>query len=168
MSGNTSSAPPLELELAGELPTRLSDDALAPPAPSPPTVTIGRTPPITAAEKTRLGSFFFAAQWPLNRKLDTGQKFLGSDVGRIASQLGLNRSQVSRQLLNYKNEKYGNTRISVFLRADELEEKMWLGLSMTAMEFVTSTLERICGNDPSSCSDFINFSTAQQFPSHCC
>ena len=84
-----------------------------------------------------------------------GQKFLGSNVGCIASELG---SQVSRQLLNYKNEKYGNTRISVFLRADELEEKMWLGLSMTAMEFVTSTLERIYGNNPFSCSDFINFS----------
>ena len=28
---------------------------------------------------------------------------------------------------------------------------------MTVMEFVASTLEQICGNDPSSCSDFINF-----------
>ena len=87
-----------------------------------------------------------------------GQKFLGSDVGRIASKLGRNRSQVSGQLLNYKNEKYGNTRISIFLRADELEEKIWLGLSMTAMEFVTSTLGRICGKDPSSCSDFSTIS----------
>ena len=88
MSGNTSSAPPLELEITGELPARLSDDSSALPAPSPPTVTTGRTPPITAAAKTRLSSFFFAAQCPLNRKLDMGQKFLGSDVGHIASELG--------------------------------------------------------------------------------
>ena len=74
-----------------------------------------KTTIITAAAKKRLRDYFIAAQWSLNRNLDTGQKFLVSDVGRIASELGLKRTQVSHQQLQYKEEKYGNTRIKLIL-----------------------------------------------------
>jgi hypothetical protein len=66
------------------------------------TVTAKKTTVIIAVAKKRLRDYFIAAQWSLNRNLDTGQKFLLSDVGRmIASdgELGLKRTQVSRQLL---------------------------------------------------------------------
>ena len=116
-----------------------------------------KTTIITAAAKKRLRDYFIAAQWSLNRNLDTGQKFLVSDVGRIASELGLKRTQVSRQLLRYKEEKYGNTQIKLILDGNQLEEKMWQGLSMTSIEFITTSLERIYKKDSSSCRDFLNF-----------
>ena len=81
-------------------------------------------------------------------------------MGRIAAKYGLKKTQVARQLRNYKDEKYGNTQIKLLLDAEQLEEKMQEGLSMEPAEFVTSTLGRICEKDSSSSVDFLNFSVA--------
>ena len=63
-----------------------------------------------------------------------------------------------RQLRNFKDAKYGNSQIKLILEADELEEKMRMGLSMETSEFVASTLSRILNPGLSSTSDFVNFS----------
>ena len=125
MSANVSAAPPLAP--AAKVPMLPPTDASAsPPASAPPApVTAKKTTVITAAAKKRLRVYFIVAQWSLNRNLDTGQKFLLSDLGRIATELGPKRTQVSQQLLRYKEEKYGNTQIKLILEGDQLEEKMW-------------------------------------------
>ena len=96
--------------------------------------------------------------WPLNKNLPQGEGYHNSEFGKIVLEFGLNREQVRRQLNNYKDAKYGNSQIKLILDADQLEEKIRMGLSMTTIDFVTSTLSRILSKDSSSSADFINFS----------
>ena len=116
---------------------------------------------ITAVAKKRLHSYFDTNNWPLNKNLPQGNNYINGDLGRIAAEFNLKRSQVVTQLRNYKDEKYGNKSIQLILDADELEEKMRMGLSMESAEFISNTLARIiCDNekDTTSSVDFINFS----------
>ena len=67
------------------------------------------------------------------------------------------KTQVARQLLNYKKEKFMNTQVSILLNPSDLDERISEGMAMSAPQFVSSTLLRICDPDPSSYgSDFSN------------
>ena len=68
------------------------------------------------------------------------------------------RSQISRQLLNYKKEKYGLSLVKLIVSKDDISEKLLEGLAMPAKEFVTCTLGKIKGQSSPNL-DFNNFAT---------
>ncbi len=115
------------------------------------------TKPITKMAKEKLRAYFIRVNWPLNKVLPKGEGFKSGELGNIVTEFGLLKTQVARQLRNFKDEKYGNSQVKILLGADELEEKMRAGLSMETVEFVTLTLKRVHDKDPSSSQDFGNF-----------
>ena len=112
---------------------------------------------ILIAAKSSLRAYFEGVRWPLNKALPKGAEFLNGPLGDITRQFLLVKSQVARQLLNYKKEKFMNTQVSILLNPSDLEERIHEGMAMSAPKFVSSTLLRICDPDPSSYgSDFCN------------
>ena len=94
---------------------------------------------------------------PLNKALPKGAEVLNGPLGDITKQFLLVKTQVARQLLNYKKEKFMNTQVSILLNPSDLDERIREGMAMSAPKFVSSTLLRICDPDPSSYgSDFSN------------
>ena len=77
--------------------------------------------------KGELRSYFVKVNWPLNRNLPRGENYRTGELGDIVNKFELNRSQVARQLCNFKDEKYGNTQVKLLLEAGDLEEKMRMG-----------------------------------------
>ncbi len=95
--------------------------------------------------------------WPLNKALPKGAKFLNGPLGDIMRQFCLVKTQVARQLLNYKKGRFMNTQISILLNRSDLDERLCEGMAMSTPKFVYSTLLRICDPDPTSYgSDFSN------------
>ncbi len=82
----------------------------------------------------------------------------------------LEKSQVARELLNYKKGRYLNTQVSILLNPSDLVERLREGMAMSTSEFVSSTLLRICDPDPSSYdSDFSNICVVMKsLPSTAC
>ena len=112
---------------------------------------------ISNAAKSSLRAYFEGVRWPLNKALPKGAEFLNGPLGDITRQYLLVRTQVARQLLNYKKEKFLNTQVSILLNPSDLDERIREGMAMSAHKFVSSTLLRICDPDPSSYgSDFSN------------
>jgi hypothetical protein len=64
---------------------------------------------------------------------------LNGPLGNITRQFLLVKSQVARQLLNYKKEKFMNTQVSVLLKPSDLDERIREGMAMSAPKFVSST-----------------------------
>ena len=60
------------------------------------------------------------------------------------------KTQVARQLLNYKKGRFMNTQVSILLNPSDLDERLREGMAMSTSEFMSSTLLRICDPDPSS------------------
>ena len=52
----------------------------------------------------------------------------------------LQKSQVSRQLLNYKKGKFMNTQVSILLNQSNLDERIREGMAMSTPRFVSLTL----------------------------
>jgi hypothetical protein len=112
---------------------------------------------ISNAAKSSLCAYFKGVRWPLNKALPKGAEFLNGLLGDIMRQFLLVKTQVARQLLNYKKEKFMNTQVSILLNPSYLDEMIREGMAMSAPKFVSSTLLRICDPDPSSYgSDFSN------------
>jgi hypothetical protein len=89
--------------------------------------------------------------------LPKGAEFLNGPLEDITRQFCLVKTQVVRQLLNYKKEKFMYTQVSILLNPSDLDERIREGMAMSPAEFVSSTLTRICDPDPSSYgSDFSN------------
>jgi hypothetical protein len=65
-------------------------------------------------------------------------------------QFCLVKTQVARQQLNYKKERFMNTQVSILLNPSDLDERIRKGMAMSTAKFVSSTLMRICDPDPSS------------------
>ena len=105
---------------------------------------------ISSAAKVSLCAFFEEADWPLNKALPRGAEFACGPLGDIVRQYCLKKSQVARQLLNYKKGKYLNTQVSILLNPSDLVERLREGMAMSTSEFVSLTLLRICDPDPFS------------------
>ena len=104
-----------------------------------------------------------SVRWPLNKALPKGAEVLNGPLGDITKQFLLVKTQVARQLLNYKKEKFMNTQVSILLNPSDLDERIREGMAMSAPKFVSSTLLRICDPDPSSYgSDFSNLCTVMK------
>lgn len=114
----------------------------------------GKTKPITAAAKEDLHDYFESLNWPLNKDLPRGD--YASDLDKIVKKYGLKKTQVSRQLKNYKNAKYGLSQIKIILKEGVLEAKIRAGMSMSTKAFVSDTLSKLLSKSSSN-SDFNNF-----------
>ncbi len=125
---------------------------------------------ISIAAKSSLCAYFEGANWPLNKALPKGAEFLNGPLGDITRQFLLVKTQVARQLLNYKKEKFMNTQVSILLNPSNLDERIREGMAMSAPKFVSSTLLRICNPGPSSYgSDFSNLCVVMKsLPSTAC
>ena len=105
---------------------------------------------ILNAAKSSLRAYFEGVNWPLNKALPKGAEFLNGPLGDIMRQFCLVKTQVARQLLNYKKERFMNTQVSILLNPSDLDERIREGMAMSTAKFVSSTLMRICDPDPSS------------------
>ncbi len=112
---------------------------------------------ISNAAKSSLRAYFEGVNWPLDKALPKGAEFLNGPLGDIMRQFCLVKTQVARQLLNYKKGRFMNMQVSILLNPSDLDERLREGMTMSTPEFVSSTLLRICDPDPSSYgSDFSN------------
>jgi len=103
---------------------------------------------ISNAAKSSLGAYFEGVNWPLNKALLKGAKFLNGLLGDIMKQFCLVKTQVARQLLNYKKGRFMNMQVSILLNRSDLDERLCKGMAMSTPEFVSSILLKIC---PSLC-----------------
>ena len=95
---------------------------------------------ISSAAKIALRAYFVEADWPLNKALPRGAEFACGPLGDIVRQYCLEKSQVARQLLNYKKGRYLNTQVSILLNQSDLDERIREGMAMSTPRFVSSTL----------------------------
>jgi hypothetical protein len=125
---------------------------------------------ISSTAKISLRAYFEGANWPLNKALPRGAEFLCVPLGDIVRQYCLKKTQVARQLLNYKKGKFMNMQVSILLNQSDLDERIREGMAMSTPRFVSSTLLRICDPDPSSYgSDFSNLCVVMNsLPSTAC
>jgi hypothetical protein len=114
---------------------------------------------ISNAAKSSLRAYFKGVNWPLNKALPKGAKFLNGPLGDIMRQFLLVKSQVAHQLLNYKKEKYATTQVSIILNPSDLDKRICEGMAMSLAEFVSLTLMRICNPDTGCGSNFNNLCT---------
>ncbi len=113
---------------------------------------------ISSAAKISLRAYFEGANWPLNKALPRGAEFLCGPLGDVVRQYCLKKTQVARQLLNYKKGKFMNTQVSILHNQSDLaDERIREGMAMSTPRFASSTLLRICDPDSLSYgSDFSN------------
>jgi hypothetical protein len=124
---------------------------------------------ISNATKSSLCAYFEGVNWPLNKALPKGAEFFNGPLEDIMRQFLLVKTQVSRELLNYKKEKFMNTQVSILLNRSDLDERIRESMAMSPAKFVSSTLTRICNPDPSSCgSDFSNLCIVMKSLPSCC
>jgi len=125
---------------------------------------------ISNAAKSSLRVYFQGVNWPLNKALPKGAEFLNGPLGDIMRQFCLVKTQVARQLLNYKKGRFMNTQVFILLNPSNLDERLCEGMAMSTSEFVSSTLLRIC--DPEHffyVSDFSNLcAVMKSLPSTAC
>lgn len=116
---------------------------------------------ITRAAKSALLAYFQQVNWPLNKILPRGEAFISGELGYIAKQHCLSKSQVSRQLLNYKKERFGFQQVAVIMTTSNLEGRIRDGMQLPSEAFVAQTLSRIHSpGNPSFGSDFNNMCAA--------
>ena len=109
-----------------------------------------KAPPIAAEAKSLLHSYFTKWNWPLNKNLPRG-KYDG-ELQKIVDKFGLAKTQVSRQLNNYKKERYGHSKIQLTLSSDGIKERLMEGLGMTSVEFANTTLKKLSKSEDASSS----------------
>jgi hypothetical protein len=105
---------------------------------------------ISSAAKISLCGYFEEADWPLDNALPRGAEFSCGPLRDIARQYCLKKSQVARQLLNYKKGRYLNMQVSILLNQSDLDKRIREGMGMSKPRFVSLTLLRICDLEPSS------------------
>ncbi len=120
---------------------------------------------ITKAATSLLCTHFMSVNWPLNKLLPRGEAFSDGQLGDIVREFHLTRDQVSRQLQNYKKEKYQHTQINIILGSSDLVQRMHDSLSMSTLEFMTETLKQNINPQPVYRADFNNYSSSiNEFP----
>jgi len=110
---------------------------------------------ITREAKVALKAFFNEKSWPLNKCLPRGK--LEGELETIMKNHKLDKSQLSRQLANYKKEKFGHSTITLAHNTDMLKEKLASGIASTLDEFVSATLTSLAKPTVELNADFRNF-----------
>ncbi len=55
----------------------------------------------------------------MNNILPRGEVFVCGEIGNIVKEFGLSKAQVSRQLLNYKRERFGFQQVAVIMHSSD-------------------------------------------------
>lgn len=109
-----------------------------------------RTTRITKAATEKLRQFFTNNSWPRNRSLPKANG--DPNVDKIIKELGLERSQVSRQLAKWKKDTYDKAQLELLAESENIKELIEQNMSMTPTDFVDNFLglmidgEEIDGN----------------------
>ncbi len=122
---------------------------------------------ISKAARSLLRAHFMSVGRPLNKLLPRGEAFSGGQLQDIVREFHLTRDQVSRQLQNYKEEKYQHTQINIILGSSDLGQRKHDSLSMSTLDFVMETLKKISNPcpHPVDSADFNNYSSLiHEFP----
>lgn len=149
-SGSSGTPPPPSTDQLPVSEAQQAEDAAASGDAPPKT----KTKPITAVAKSELHAYFTSKNWALNKDLRKGE--YEPELKDIVEKHGLKRQQISRQLRNYKDKKYGLGGVTLTLKPEQLVEKLRMSLCMGASEFVLDTLSNIIDKSSSS-RDFIKF-----------
>ncbi|KAL9184799.1 hypothetical protein ACHAXT_002576 [Thalassiosira profunda] len=115
----------------------------APPAPAAPD-TVPPAPKatrITKEAKAALYAHFTRIKWPRNKQMPKVNTDSGLDA--IITRFGLERKQASRQLRNWKGERYDNSQVKIILNPEDIEATINDSISMSVPKFVTQTLDDI-------------------------
>ena len=131
-------------------------------APSNETANTKARKPISPKAKADLKAYFTSLNWPLNKDLPRGA--MESELQKIVNEHVLIKKQVSRQLKNYKDQKYGLSQIKLTTKPEQLKDTIRSGLAMPPRKFVVSTLKHMV-NQTSSNHDFNRYSIVlDEFP----
>jgi hypothetical protein len=79
----------------------------------------------------------------LNNFLPRGEAFFSGELGIIVKEHRLSKAQVSRQLLNFKRERFGFQQVAVIMHASDLEGRICEGMLLSPDAFVAQTLSKI-------------------------
>ncbi len=79
------------------------------------------------------------------------------------SEFHLIQSQIARQLMNYKKEKYQHSQVTINLNSSDLRQRMYDSLLMSTSKFASQTFKCICNLQPAYGPEFSNYSSAINF-----
>ncbi len=88
-----------------------------------------RTSRITKDATEKLRQFFTNNSWPRNKPLPKANG--DSNVDKIIKELGLERSQVSRQLAKWKKDTYDKAQLGLLAGSENIKEIIEQNMSMT-------------------------------------
>ena len=70
---------------------------------------------IDADARAQLHDFFISKDWALNTNLPRGNVYTNSEIGTLATDLGLSQDQVRTQLANYKESRARTSPLAWFV-----------------------------------------------------
>jgi hypothetical protein len=94
---------------------------------------------ISNPTKISLCAYFEGSDRPQNKALPRAAEFLCGPLGGILRQYCLEKTQVARQLLNYKKGKFLNMQVSILPDQSNLDKRIREGMAMSPPKFVSST-----------------------------
>ncbi len=94
---------------------------------------------ITKQAKEKLRQYFTDAHWPRNKKLP--KKNGDAALDKIIEELGLERGQVSRQLVIWKKDTYDKAQLQLLTEPDTIKGLIEENMSMTKKDFVGNVLD---------------------------
>ena len=98
---------------------------------------------VSCAAKSSLLAYFQRVNWPLNNILLRGVVFVCGEIGNIVKEFGLLKAQVSRQLLNYKRERFRFQQVAIIMHSSDLEGRICEGMLLSSDAFIAQTLSPI-------------------------
>lgn len=93
---------------------------------------------ITKDAKQKLRQFFKDKNWPRNKSLPKANG--DSEVDKLITDLGLERSQVARQLAQWKKDTYDKAQLQLLIEPGSIQETIVENMSMTNSDFVDNFL----------------------------
>ena len=94
---------------------------------------------ITDAAKAALHKYFSDSNWSRNEKMPKQNGDMGLD--NIINEFGLERSQASRQLRNWKGIVYENTQTELIFNPESIEKSIYQCMSMDPPEYIAQLLD---------------------------
>jgi hypothetical protein len=140
----TALAPAAEPAVVATAKTKATKEAVAAAEPAVTATAKTKATPtrITKEAVASLSLHFASTSWPLNKALPRGK--LSKELAAIQLEYGLAKSQVARQLKNFKDKKYRLKDIVLSQSPEQIKEVLEEGIGMEYSEFVCSVLTSLC------------------------
>ena len=106
----------------------------------------GKRKRIPTAAVDDLAAYFAAQRWSLNTPLPRGATLV-KELEAIQQKYSLEKSQIARQLKNYKDKKYGLKDLVLNFDTERIKEILEEGMGMSPSEFVISILSKMSSKD---------------------